>query len=298
MAVLRIWYPAQAGYRGKYRRRRCSGDHRPANLLVRYLAGIPVPVYSLPRLLSVNANPAYDTEFDENYAAPGSVLQDPTLPAGNLIMLYEAENHCPGGVNQQPYYATVGFARSSDNGKTWPSPQNGVSGNPDRHLRSAEFRSANSTTAHPPMGNAIPSAFVDNSPARSSGDYYVYVTYSYYSTTSSAGSEIRIARAQLGSDSLTFMKWYNGAFSQPGIGGADTAPLPSGGCSGGSETDSEITWNDDLGVYVMIYACVTGPTGSKVGLYYSTAHESGACGLDCAAGDRQFRLWLRLPAPG
>ena len=45
-------------------------------------------------------DPAYATEFDENYAAPGSVVQDPTLPAGNLIMLYEAENHCPGGINQ------------------------------------------------------------------------------------------------------------------------------------------------------------------------------------------------------
>ena len=63
-------------------------------------------------------NPTYQTEFDGNYAAPGSVVQDPTLPPGNLIMLYEAENHCPGGVNQQPFYATVGFARSSDNGKT------------------------------------------------------------------------------------------------------------------------------------------------------------------------------------
>ncbi len=39
------------------------------------------------------ANPG----FVENYAAPGSVMQDPTLPPGNLIMIYEAENHCPGG---------------------------------------------------------------------------------------------------------------------------------------------------------------------------------------------------------
>ena len=30
---------------------------------------------------------AYDTEFNENYAAPGAVVQDPTRPTGNLIML-------------------------------------------------------------------------------------------------------------------------------------------------------------------------------------------------------------------
>src|SRR5208282_3099616 len=59
-------------------------------------------------------NPTYVTEFDGNYAAPGSVVQDPTLPAGNFIMIYEAENHCPSGVVNFNYYATTGFARSSD----------------------------------------------------------------------------------------------------------------------------------------------------------------------------------------
>src|SRR5579864_671613 len=78
----------------------------------------------IPPVLFTSCDAAFDTEFDENYSAPGSVVQDPTLPPGNLIMIYEAENHCPGGKNQQPYYATVGFARSADNGKTWPGPIN------------------------------------------------------------------------------------------------------------------------------------------------------------------------------
>jgi hypothetical protein len=58
------------------------------------------PGYTFPVLKSPNhftvCNPADDTEFDENYAAPGSVLQDPTLPAGNLIMIYHAENIAQG----------------------------------------------------------------------------------------------------------------------------------------------------------------------------------------------------------
>jgi hypothetical protein len=95
------------------------------------------PGYSFPELAAPlpfsRCNPSQDTEFDEGYAAPGSVVQDPTMPAGNLIMLYEAENHCPGGVHQEPFYATVGFARSSDNGKTWPAPANGAMGGPSRH---------------------------------------------------------------------------------------------------------------------------------------------------------------------
>lgn len=217
-------------------------------------------------------NPAYTTEFDGNYAAPGSVLQDPTLSSGNLIMFYEAENHCPGGVNQQPFYATVGFARSADNGKTWPAPANGPSGNPARHpvLQSSDPQP---TAAHPPMGNAIPSAFIDDVSGGRSGDYYVYVTYSYYSGTGGSGGAIRVARAKLGVDSPSFMKWSNGAFSQPGIGGSDTPVLPSAGCaSPGGEAHSEINYNDDLGQYLMIYVCISGPTTARFGAwYYSTA---------------------------
>jgi len=79
-------------------------------------------------------NPTFATEFDEDYAAPGYVVQDPTLPAGNLVMLFEAENHCVNGVyNGGTGYASTGFARSSDNGKTWPAPQNGLTGGPNRY---------------------------------------------------------------------------------------------------------------------------------------------------------------------
>ena len=46
--------------------------------------------------ISRQCNAAWANTFDENFAAPGSVVQDPTLPPGNLIMVYEAENHCPG----------------------------------------------------------------------------------------------------------------------------------------------------------------------------------------------------------
>ena len=80
-------------------------------------SGYNSPVMS-PPVAFTSCNPVYDAEFDENYSDPGSVLQDPTRPPGNLMMFYEAENHCPGGVWQQPFYASMGFARSSDNGVT------------------------------------------------------------------------------------------------------------------------------------------------------------------------------------
>ena len=212
-----------------------------------------------------SCNPTYDTEFDENYAAPGSVVQDPTLPAGNLMMLFEAENHCPGGVNQQPYYATVGFARSSDNGKTWPAPVNAPLGNSSRFpaLKSVE---PEPSTPHTPMGDAIPSALVDKS---LDGNYYLYIAYTFHSDMGAADGLVRVARAQLGQNPLTFLKWYNGSFSQPGIAGLDTGVAPSAGCAAhGQQEMPQISFNDDLGVYVLTFVCLANSTG---GWYYSTA---------------------------
>ena len=199
----------------------------------------------------------YDPEFDLNYAAPGSVVQDPTLPPGNLIMIYEAENHCPGGCWQHDFYATVGFARSSDNGKTWPEPVDSEFGDPNLHryriLKGPEDESIDPVPLadQRPLGNAIPSAFVDGN--------YLYVTYFFAGP--GADGLIRVAQGELGgSDPITFLKWYKpanrpGGFSEPGRGGLDSGVLPPGGCTG-RQNMSQISYNDVLGVYMMTFVCV------------------------------------------
>jgi uncharacterized protein (TIGR03437 family) len=216
-----------------------------------------------PPVQFTSCNPTYDTEFDENYAAPGAIVQDPTLAAGNLMMFYEAENHCPGGVNQQPYYASVGFARSSDNGKTWPAPANGPLGNASRHpvLKSPD---PEPSTTHPPMGNAIPSAFVDTKSL--DGNQYVYVTYTYHSST--ADGLIRVARAPLGTSSPAFLKWYNGSFSQTGVGGQDTGVVSTGCGANVLQEQPQISFNDDLGLYLLTFVCQSKGLASW---YYATA---------------------------
>ncbi|HTA67337.1 MAG TPA: IPT/TIG domain-containing protein [Bryobacteraceae bacterium] len=223
------------------------------------------PQVMAPPLQITACDPTFDTEFDENYAAPGSVVQDPTMPAGNMMMLYEAENHCPGGVNQQPFYATVGFARSSDDGRTWPAPVNSPLGNAARHpvLKSPEPEPSG---PHAPMGNAIPSAFLDKS---ADGNNYLYVTYSFHSDMGAADGLVRVARAQLGSDPLTFLKWYSGSFSQPGIGGLDTGLTPTNGCAThGLQQQPQISLNDDLGLYLLTFVC---QASGSAAWYYSTA---------------------------
>jgi hypothetical protein len=226
----------------------------------------------------------YATEFDENYAAPGSVVQDPALPSGNLIMIYEAENHCPGGVNQQPFYATVGFARSSDGGKTCPASVNGVLGGTSRHpvLQGVNPQPA---VPHPPMGDAIPSAFIGQD---AQGEFFLYVTYGYYDGGQAPATDrlIRVARAKLGADPLLFLKWFNGSFSQPGIGGLDSGVLPRPGCPGGQQVMAEITRNDDLGRYLIVFVRRSGTTGSPLGaLVLRDGDQPGPPRLDDAADD-------------
>ncbi|MCI4371600.1 MAG: hypothetical protein L3J78_03025 [Thermoplasmata archaeon] len=170
-----------------------------------FAAGYNSPVMSPPIRFTNCGDHVHDFEFDENYAAPGSVVRDPTLPPGNLMMIYEAENHCPGGAWQFPFYATVGFARSSDHGKTWPQPVNSDLGGPDRYpiLKSSTPEPTTPENPQVALGDALPSAFVDTGRESeqdqdSERDHYLYVTYIL--TGPGADGMIRVARARLGDD--------------------------------------------------------------------------------------------------
>ncbi len=224
-----------------------------------FAAGYTSPVMTAPIAFST-CKAFYDPEFDLNYASPGSVLQDPTRPPGNLMMIYEAENHCPGAVWQHDFYVTVGFTRSSDNGKTWPPPVDSELGGSDRYpvLKALTPEPSSPESPQVAMGNAIPSAFVDGN------DLYV----AYSAPGPAADGLIRVARATLGgSGTLTFSKWNNGSFSQPGIGGLDSGVMPSKGCSG-HQGNGQINYNDALGLYLMTFVCSSSTQGAW---YFSTA---------------------------
>jgi hypothetical protein len=66
-----------------------------------------------------------DPTFDLNYAAPGSIVRDPTAPDGSLLMIYEGTNTCianPGGPKSgDGAFITTAVATSLDYGKTWPT---------------------------------------------------------------------------------------------------------------------------------------------------------------------------------
>jgi len=246
--------------------------------------GYPQPVM-VPHVSFTTCNPAYNTEFDENYAAPGSVLQDPTRPAGHFIMIYEAENHCPGGVNQGPFYATVGLTRSTDYGKTWPAPSPKEYG--DIYRRPVlKMDTDEPATPFPAMGNAIPSAFIDTA---TTGDPYIYVPYMLFGPANYG--YLRMARADLAQRPLDFFKWYVdmgvGSFSQPGIHGLDSGVTPSHGCENSQppvtgqtaqyQHGGSISYFATTQQYLLTFVCVqltgTAPNyyAAQAGWYWSTA---------------------------
>ena len=72
-----------------------------------------------------DGNPAHqDQTFDLEYAAPGSVIVDPTSKAGSVLMVYEGTNTClgiTGGASTGNFYSSIAIATSLDYGHTWPA---------------------------------------------------------------------------------------------------------------------------------------------------------------------------------
>ena len=212
------------------------------------------------------------SSFDQNYAAPGSVVRDPTLPAGNLIMLYEAEQHCFGGKYDFNFFASVGLARSSDGGKTWPLP-----GAAERYAVLQVPGAKPAATPAPAEGDAIPSAFVDDVAAGN----MLYVVYQNTGAAAIApDGYLRVARAPLGqSGNLAFTKWYQGSWSQPGIGGLDSPITAARGCGGsGYQAGGQISYVEPLQRYMLTFVCVKLQMTSsgqyapyEAGWYFSTA---------------------------
>jgi hypothetical protein len=174
--------------------------------------------------------------------------------------------------------STIGFARSTDFGMTWPVPIDAEYGGKGRRpvlkMNTPEPMTPFSTY----MGNAIPSAFVEPVPPSSFvlQPHYIYVTYIF----AEHDGYLRVARANLDERPVTFTKWYNGSFSQPGLGGSDSGVTPTRGCemtgnTGEYQIAGQISYNTAINQHLLTFVCVqsmgTPATPYQAGWYYSTA---------------------------
>jgi uncharacterized protein (TIGR03437 family) len=213
-----------------------------------------------------DGNPAHqDQTFDMHYAAPGSVVKDPTAGPGALLMVYEGTNACIGNAGgpiagDNDDYISQAIATSLDYGKSWPTYR----GSPTFSF--VPLPGFNQTQApNAPMGALGKDVCMGNDcttpPPAAYGRYPIVTPPTSLASLMSAGKpltakfgeqeisgfvddvagnpapylyvnsgDVRVARAQLngGSAPLTFQKWDGQAFASPGIGGAESSVLPAG----------------------------------------------------------------------
>ncbi len=185
------------------------------------------------------ANLSCIENFDADYAGADFVY--PASDGKDLLMVYHGENHRFGGVHSDwgagiHFYATVGLARSSDGGVTWKR-QGAIISSSDPKPQTAPVAA----------GVSLPGGII-------SGDY-AYVFYTYLPSTYSYEDAIEVARSPLSGDGApgTWMKYYNGSFSQPGLGGLGSSLIPSGTCMHvGQPWPGYSTY---LKKYVLVFLC-------------------------------------------
>ncbi len=209
-----------------------------------------------------------DQTFDLDYAAPGSVIADPTGPPGSVLMIYEAVNSCVGSATSASpgaAYISAGVATSLDYGHTWPSYRgttnftfvplplasktqgpnapNGATGAsvckgtdcsstpPASYGRYPVVSPPTSLTSLIAAGNLLSNSVFDSEMSAFVDDAAAMPqTYVYEVHRSSVTTDLGIARGMLngGTTLLTFNKWDGSSFAAPGIGGNEIAFLPSG----------------------------------------------------------------------
>jgi uncharacterized protein (TIGR03437 family) len=216
-----------------------------------------------------DGNPAHqDQTFDLHYASAGSVMIDPTGPAGSLLMIYEGTNACIGttgggagsSANPNDDYISLAVATSLDYGKSWPTYRGTPTFNfvplPDTNPSQAPNMPMGAMGKNVCMGNDCTAT-----PPANYGRYVVITPTTSMATLMAAGKPLtskfgeqeisgfvddvsgapnpyvyatygsmREGRARLngGSAPLSFSKWDGQGFNAAGIGGTEQTVIPTG----------------------------------------------------------------------
>jgi len=183
--------------------------------------------------------------YDADYVGVNSVI---TASNGkDLLMFYEAGNKSIGSTQPGGWeYNVMALARSSDNGRTWTRQGVVVSGSDPK---------PNSVgTTQPGISEA--GTLVANG--------YIYMFFQYVPNQDGepdAPSVIQAARAPLASDGApgSWMKYYNGGWSQSGLGGKGATIVATG--KGSGCTRPVQVWpvfSTYLKAYVLTFLCNEG----------------------------------------
>ncbi len=185
--------------------------------------------------------------FDNGYAGFSGSYVDPDDPAGRIYGFYHAEDQegmaaIAGGALLPPgFHASVALATSDDGGYTWEKL--------GPVLTSAKVKG---WTHHPGQGATgvgVPGFVLDPR-----GEY-LYALYSDFSAAEGRGVQTCIARSRVRDGPPlpgTWEKYYQGAFSEPGIAGRESAVVSAFHLDEASASQSHVVYSDSLERYVMV----------------------------------------------
>jgi hypothetical protein len=213
-----------------------------------------VPVF-VPSSRGSNFIATNAMKFDADYA--GADLVWPATNGTDLLMLYHGETWTFGtnaANDHVPGWASVGLARSLDNGINWTNRQAVITGSdpkPDTNPPVAQI-----------YGVVEPGAIIASN--------YIYAYYAYFPSTpvtNPSGSVIQVARSALANDGApgTWFKYYTNAFNSPGLGGQGSQIVPTiCGCTRPAQPWP--VFSTYLNAYVMIFL-------ANEGWFFSTSTD-------------------------
>jgi hypothetical protein len=213
---------------------------------------MPLTLYDGNAVAGLGPSGPGTENFDADYVGPGTVI---TASNGtDLLMFYHAENHLFNGVHYEfsPFYSSIGIARSTDNGLTWNRVGQVITGVTPK------------PTQPPPgaLGAAGPSVIVAQG--------YIYLFYLDVGNYDLFPDVVHVARAPVASDGApgSWLKYYQGAFTEPGLGGMSTPVqnqvAPDDITKGAFWPD--VSYNSCLGRFLMVFQTADG-------YYYSTSAD-------------------------
>jgi hypothetical protein len=218
------------------------------------------------RLVKRVLEPGPKGAFDNGYAGIYGAWQDPRT--GEIRAIYHAEDQedmkrLPNGV--KGFYASVGLAISQDQGNTFRKA--------GRILTSHQQKSAEGRSD---QGCGEPSLTPDQ------GHRFLYCYYTDHSRESNRGVQICLARSPIEDKGApgTWTKYYEGAFSEPGMGGKDVPVMAAHPAA--DALFPNVAYAPALGKYVMVFNI----------LYYADLREGQAAkGGIYAAFSRDLIHW-------
>ena len=187
-------------------------------------------------------------------------------PDGTLYGWYhnEPEKMIPEAVQQgRPNRLTapfIGAVVSRDNGVTWDDQGMLISGGPG----TLNYATLNYYFAG---GNGDFSVILDRQ-----GEYFYFLMGTYYKDVAQQGIALARLRFADRADPLgKVMKWHNGAWQAPGLGGEVTPILPARSDWNGPQPDTfwgpSVHWNTAIQQYVILLNRAIGPRWEREGIY-------------------------------